>query len=96
MRNSHETLHSGATGFFEIMDQRFTARFTFMREYLVIFLFVLRAIFEEAPEINEPVRSHVQKLCDKENEEVYNPLFVELTVTYIIEQKRKAGGTENE
>ena len=38
--------YTGATGFFEIIQQRFMARFTFMREHPVIFLFVLRAFFE--------------------------------------------------
>ena len=46
------------------------ARFTFMREHPVIFLFVLKAFFEEDPELNDPVRSHVRKLCDKKTEEI--------------------------
>lgn len=62
--------YTGATGFFEIIQQRFMARFTFMREQPVIFLFVLRAFFEEDPELNDPVRSHVRKLCDKKTEEI--------------------------
>ena len=44
--------HTQTTDFFEIICQRVLANCVFMREAPTIYLFALRALFEENPEIN--------------------------------------------
>lgn len=48
--------HTQTTDFFEIICQRVLAGCVFMRETPTIYLFTLRAFFEENPEIKEEVR----------------------------------------
>ena len=48
--------HAQTTDFFEIICQRVLAGCLFMREAPAIYLFTLRAFFEENPEIKEELR----------------------------------------
>ncbi len=70
--------YSETSDFFEAIRQRFLARFAFMRESPVVFLFGLQAFFEENPEVKETIRNNIRILCDKETDEIM--AFVETSV----------------
>ena len=66
------------TDLFEILCQRVLAGCVFMREAPTIYLFILRAFFEENPEIREELQNHYKTAYLHGTEDIRGPADMDL------------------